>query len=138
MNCAGVMVQLRLHTGPRLKCAKTATTMMAVTITAATATIHTTSLVTAGQWANSSEELLWCNMGGLWPKVLQSQEGVHAASLSIAHTTHVDTTLPLFQARLTAGSYEGKCHITSQSTVLQESVVYVYIHLNDSVHLPAI
>ena len=30
-------------------------------------------------------------------------------NVSIAHTTHVDTTLPLFQARLAAGSYKGKC-----------------------------
>ena len=29
-------------------------------------------------------------------------------NVSIAHTTHVDTTLPLFQARLASGTYEGK------------------------------
>ena len=28
--------------------------------------------------------------------------------ISIAHTTNVDSTLPLFQARLCSGSYEGK------------------------------
>ena len=65
----------------------------------------------AGEQKRASRRLL--ANADLVPKYLQDLWPV-PAGITVYHTTHVDTTLPLFQARLATGSYDGKTPETFQ------------------------